>query len=182
MINPQPRRSGNVLVYVGEHASSVLSKAPVWREYKDPAELEVLKENGATDEWLTTHIIDELANGDVWYAFVEERGQPLSEFMLVAAEILIFTTRFPGYLTLVDGDVVSATILAPQILLSTSDDLDDENMEALEALAKILDRSPRDLLPVRYEVDPKCLNGRVASGVLPIALPSASITAEGRPR
>ena len=163
-------RTGNVIVLVGDHVDGALSISPVWREYKDPDELETLRANGASEEWLRRHVVEKTKEADVWYAFVQERDQALAQFMVIAAAIIVGADRFPGYLTLVDGEVSSASILEPDVLLSTSDELADENSAALRTLSEIVRRPVEDLLPIRFEVEEGTLNGRFTSGSLSIGL------------
>lgn len=167
-------RIGDVLLCYDEVTDAMLAQYVVWREYYVPDELELMRAYGATAEWLEEHLIDRLEDGDIWYTLVGHLDAPVTTFMAVSANFSIGGRAFPGYLTLVDGEIRSGRLDLDELLLSASDLLADDNAEVLETLAQIVGRPRAELLPVTYEVDAAVMGGALSRGVLEVALPSVS--------
>ncbi|WAS95700.1 hypothetical protein [Nannocystis punicea] len=170
MTDPSPglRRSGDVVVSHEPPTEEMFARYAVWREYYAPAELEAMREHGATDEWIEENVLDWLERADVWYVLSGTRASLPTMYMDVAANFLVAGQIFAGYLTFVDGEATSGTIFHPEVLLSTRDVLADDNRSALDELARLLGRPASELLPVRYELS----DGSGVTGVLDVELSS----------
>lgn len=169
--------SGIILQY-GELCPSSFELWPIWREYKDPQELDRMRVDGASEEWIRVNILERLEEGDVWYALSHGGGMPPAEFVVVAAEIYLGQHQERGYVTLVNEVVASCTLFAHDVVLSTSDLLDEENAEGLAVIGRQREIGTGELLPVRYCLDSVVGLATPSSGRIDVPLPTPRASAQ----
>jgi len=173
-------QEGRLLLNWGELDDACFRRAPVWCEYYDPDELETMLAWGKVSRaWLDEHIIGHIegTNRSVWYAPADDVPVPRCEIMAISAILRMDGLHMNGYLTLVAGEIASASIFTEEdedVILSLV--LGDHNREALGRLAKRL-QWPRDQHPrvLFYEARGNNPFG-IASGALDIPVTSPSET------
>jgi hypothetical protein len=135
---PHIIQEGSLLLHWGELDETCLDRSKIWCEYYDPGEITSMMMLGASREWINDHIIDIIDESEspAWYAPATEQPMPRCEIMGIAATLRIGEVDLNGYLTVVSGEIASASIFleGEQIILSLA--LGDHNREALQELAR----------------------------------------------